>query len=355
MSNFELKLGDKTYSRLNVSKTEEQLLHNTNAVYVATNNKDMSDLLQLQYFPENNQILLGSVKQQFQDENDNGEVSFKQIYLNAVGYGENTGGGSSSGSTGGSTIVGNYVESISAVNGIVISGTSRKPIISVSGSSSPSNPSTNVSSLDTPDYYALLELLNVMEVQYEDEPLDSSTLDIATTNTGDIVNSSGFRLEWTYTVDTVVCNCIRWKNFNTGGQRYDGDIYLKIIEYEPGSILGDVVNDYGANGDVITNVSSNGVNQKLKNTKDEWYEWYFPKNLVITSGKTYVFIPHHDKKADVVTDSTAKFIIFATSDINTGAMRTGLWTGTRSSDVNQRKTPIIQFCTKTPTTIVMKK
>jgi hypothetical protein len=77
----------------------------------------------------------------------------------------------------------------------------------------------------------------------------------------------------------------------------------------------------------------------------------------LKQNRVYAIIPHHDKSYVTVTDSEAKIIIFGSSDIHS-ANKTinGIWIDERNESFTQseQKTPIIQFCNKIPTTIIMK-
>ena len=193
-----------------------------------------------------------------------------------------------------------------------------------------------------------------MQVQYENEP--ESYESTSRSDSGSSYQSTGVRFKWTFSVDettnTYVANCIRWKNFSTNGERYNGEIFLKIVEYEPSEY-----DEYGYAklGEKILSVSSNSINQYKRNEENEWYEWYFPKQIQFKRNHVYVIIPHHDKSYECVTESDSKFLIYGTSDIHTGQKNIiGIWTDTRQENTNESRNPIIQFCKKTPTTILMK-
>lgn len=213
-----------------------------------------------------------------------------------------------------------------------------------------------VLNLDNPDYAALLEMLEVMEITYDDEPIDTPLV-TATDSDLNMYESSGFRIKWSD--ETGTYNCLRIKNTNINGNRYDGDVYLKVIRYDDIGEKPDAsaIKGYGKIGDKIYTVSSNAVNLKKINEKDEYYEWYFPKTLTFENGKVYVVIPHHDKVYTTVTSSEAKIIIHASSDIHTGNIgTTGLWTNTtRQDNIAVSRTPLFELCNKIPTSIKLKR
>lgn len=406
-----LNLGDKTYSNMNTSKDAWGLLRNTNQVYVNVNNMDKSDLLQFPYDPNRKQFCIGKVRAQQDSSTTEGAISEQTVYVPIVtGSSSSTGGIqddddvstivegtgiivdnsnpknprvsvntsliatrqfvldtlSQTGGSGGGDITINGVTSIGQGTGIIVNNSdSNNPIISVNTSlmatrdyvleiTKNSGTGTTATNLDNPDYAALLELLNVMEVQYEDEPIQSVNLSSATSDNLHV--TKGFRFQCSITETQFSANCIRWKNYNTGGNRYDGDVFLKIIEYDP--ITGQETSiGYGAVGEKILTVSSNSINQTRRNTQDEWYEWYFPKQINFKSSFIYVIIPHHDKSYESVTTSEAKVVVFGTSDTNTSTQAVnGMWTSDRQDIANvTNQTPIIQFCQKKPTTILMKR
>lgn len=354
-----LKLGNNIFSDLSVEKTARELLTNTNKVYIHdANDGQNQDVLQLDFDADNNLVFLGSVKSQKSNSTDQGEIQYKSIYLKTYtgdqsSSDESIGGGGGSGS--GGTIIGNYVQSINAGYGISLSGSASNPIISVNTSVIGSG--GGVSSPNNPDYLALLEFLKVMEVIYE----------------GDVTNEFDMALEYTNKTRRDVTgiriifepidnnnrtfNCIRIKN---DGVKKDVSekIYLKVIE-SPERINDTDISNAGINhcyakiGDVITTVSSNSVNQS---EDKEWYEWYFPKNVVLKPGYEYVIIPHHDKSYELVTESTRTLSMLTTSDIDTSNQGyDGVWTSNRSERIGVEATPIIQFCTKEPTTIIITK
>lgn len=417
--NYQIKLGDKIYSNLNISKNEFGLVRNYNQVYVNANNMNLTDLLQFPYDPNRKQFYIGKVKAQADSSTGDGAITEQNVYVPIVtGSGTTSGGGSivedndvqvivqgtgiivnstnvtrpvvsvntsviatrqfvldtvqqMGGTGGGGDITINGITSLVAGTGINVDDTdSSNPVISVNTSTIAtkeyvreqikSNGTTGGSStgetqinLDNPDYAALLELLNVLEVHYDDEPLTSFFS--STSETGSIHQSTGFRIKWVLTSGETeyVANCIRWKNITTNGNRFNGSIYLKVLEYQPSEFneLG-----YAQIDETILTVSSNSINQKENNEEGEWYEWYFPKNISFKPNHVYVIIPHHDKTFEKVTETTAKMCIFGTSDTNAATNNvTGIWTGNRSTEVNVIQNPIIQFCYKNPTTILMKR
>lgn len=333
-NDYKLQLGNKVYSNMNLTQDDFGMVRNTNQVYVHVNKTDNSDLLQLQYDPNQNQFLLGKVKVQADSSLGEGSITEKNVWVRAVsgddtstGGGGNTGGGTNTGGGGTNTGGGN-----------TNTGGGNNTIVNVD--------------LDNPDYAALLELLNVMQVQYDEEPLYH--IDTNSDTNGTMYQSTGFRFVWAGSVESeFFVNCLRWKNMNVDGERFDGEVFLKVIEYEPVEIG---TNGYGAIGNKITTVSSNSINQKEHNVLGQWYEWYFPKQISFKPNYVYVIVPHHDKDYDTITESSAKVTVFGSSDTNAAHNNiTGIWTNTRQSSTNNNKTPIIQVCQKNPTTILMKR
>lgn len=317
-----LSLGNNTYSDMNVEKDEWGIVRNDNQIYVNTNNTINSDLLQLKYYDTSKQFLLGKVK--VVPDGDDPVATYKNVYVKVVtGEEQNT-----SDDTEGDTDNDTDNDSCECSN--------------------------DANLIDDPEYSALLQLLEVMEVQYEDQINPEDIKNTSFVDSGKIFLSTGFRFKYSFGDDeTFVANCIRWKNFNTDGERFDGEVFLKVIEYEPTEYdnFG-----YAKEGEKIISVSINSINQKVSNSENQWYEWYFPKKISFKRNHLYVIIPHHDKFYKSVTTSEAKFVIFGTKNINSGQGNiAGIWTGDRNEDVDSDFNPIVQFCKKIPTTIIMKK
>lgn len=206
---------------------------------------------------------------------------------------------------------------------------------------------------NNPDIAALLTLLEVMEVEYEEDPVGETSSLTESLDSGSVYTTKGIRFKWVN--DDFVCNCIRFKNITTGGSRYNGNIFLKVVECD---VINEISNEYGyaAIGDAINTVSSNSLNLYENNNINEFYEWYFPKKVILRNDKVYAIIPHHDKTYDEVTDSNATFVIHATNNINTSTDGiTGVWTSDRNITLSRSVTPLLEFCNKIPTTIIMKR
>jgi hypothetical protein len=107
-----------------------------------------------------------------------------------------------------------------------------------------------------------LELLNVLEVQYEDEPIGECFNTVEDIETGEIFYSSGIRFKWVN--DDFTTNCIRYKNLNTSGTRKNTDVFLKIVECKRLEGLNDRY-EYAEIGSPIITVSSNSVNFQNEN------------------------------------------------------------------------------------------
>lgn len=381
---MQIKLGDRVFaSSDNFTEVDWQGIHQRNQVYTEALSVNGIDKAQFEYDPDKKWFKFGSLIERKTSATDQGEESFYNVYLKpyvvtqdnviiddgsggGVIQNPTTGGGSGSGSGGIQTLVGgdgiiidfatlgntspiisadfNLVASVNSINEI----NARLDNLGMGDSGESGETGVN---LNNPDYAALLELLNVMEVHYEDEPVGTVynlTDDDVTAN---IHLTTGVRFVW-LDRDTSV-NCIRFKNYNTGGNRGDYKIFLKVVECP---ILDSLTQqpDYAPVGKPIMTVSSNSINQKENNTKDEWYEWYFPKNIQFKNNTTYAIIPHLDKTFSNVTETTAKVVFFGTTDVNTSTIYTGFWTGERSQNINVEQTPILQFCNKIPTTILMK-
>lgn len=391
MSDIKLKLGDRVFSDLSATNDQDWgTVHNRNKIYTDALSENQVDKAQFEYDPDKKWFKFGKVISRATSATDQGEEKKYNIYLKPFVVAENgqvveegEGGGTDDNPTTPGTGEGG-IESIVAGNGIIVSFLeqfgNKRPVVSVDnqvmaskiyveqllanysggggntgGGESGDTPSV-VSNLDNPDYAALLEMLEVMEITYDDEPIDIPLV-TATDSDLNMYESSGFRIKWSD--ETGTYNCLRIKNTNINGNRYDGDVYLKVIKYDDIGEKPDAsaVKGYGKIGDKIYTVSSNAVNLKEINEKDEYYEWYFPKTLTFENGKVYVVIPHHDKVYTTVTSSEAKIIIHASSDIHTGNIgTTGLWTNTtRRDNIEVSRTPLFELCNKIPTSIKLKR
>lgn len=379
MSDIQLKLGERIFCNISEERTGDwDMIYNRNQVYTPALSENGVDQAQFEYDPDKKWIKFGKVIQRATSATDQGEESLYNVYFKPyivgvdgaiIEQGQSGGqfdqdinsGGSSSG-----------IITIGAGEGVTINyDNPQTPIISIDGSSFASKDEVNVLrvtlsnhisncggstsvNLDTPDYAALLELLNVLEVQYEDEPIGECFNTVEDIETGEIFYSSGIRFKWVN--DDFTTNCIRYKNLNTSGTRKNTDVFLKIVECKRLEGLNDRY-EYAEIGSPIITVSSNSVNFQNENEQEQWYEWYFPKYFTLKQNTVYAIIPHHDKSYVTVTDSEAKIIIFGSSDIHS-ANKTinGIWIDERNESFTQseQKTPIIQFCNKIPTTIIMK-
>lgn len=364
-------LGEKTFHELDIEKDEWGIVREVNRVYVNTSNENKTDKLQFTFDPSKKWFHFGKVKQKQDSSTDSGEENYYNIYLKPYiisGDGsvieEGSSGGQldttipDSGSTGN-----NYLTALGKGFGILIDNTvPQAPIVSVDSSIIPSETKINtlidekLSNLDingecsgldfnNPDIMALMELLEVMKVQYEDEPIevyDSASNYVNYTDR----NIKGFRFVWTGNEKTF--NCLRLKQQNDNNE----EIYLKIID--GGALSNDTLENnvlpFGAIGDKIDTVSSNKVHQ----LPNEWNEWYFPKNIVLKRQHIYIVIPHHDKSyRNGVTTSTSILKMQTTNDYNSAfSTEVGVWTSDRTSTVTTC-TPIFQLCYKNPTTITM--
>lgn len=216
-----LILGSKTYSDMNTSKDTWGLIRNTNQVYVNVNNMDKSDLLQFPYDPNRKQFCIGKVKAQLDSSTTEGDITEQTVYVPIVTGSSSSSGGiqddndvttivegtgilvddsnpknprvsvntsliatrqfvldtiskTEGGSGGNITIEG--IVSIGQGTGILVDDSdTSNPKISVNTSliatrdyvdemTKNSGTGTTSVNLNNPDYAALLELLNVMEV-----------------------------------------------------------------------------------------------------------------------------------------------------------------------------------------------
>lgn len=364
-------LGEKTFHELDIEKDEWGIVREVNSVYVNTSNENKTDKLQFAYDPSKKWFHFGKVKQKQDSATDSGAESYYNIYLKPYivnGDGSVVEEGSSGGqlddiTPGTGTDGKSYLTALGKGFGILIDNTvPQTPIVSVDSSIIPSETKINtlidkkLSNLDVngecsgldfdnPDIMALMELLEVMKVQYEDEPIEvyDSALNYANYTDRDI---KGFRFVWTGNEKSFNCLRLRQQNNN------DEEIYLKIID--GGVLSNDSLENnalpFGAVGDKINTVSSNKVHQ----LPHEWNEWYFPKNIVLKNQHVYIVIPHHDKSyVDGVTTSTSILKMQTTNDYNTAfSTEVGVWTSDRTSTVTTC-TPIFQLCYKNPTTITM--
>lgn len=311
-----LKLGNVSYADMTVTKSDEDLIRDVNQIYLNSQNDINSDKMQLEYDPDSKMIKFGIVKTQVINDKDDGNFELKQIYVPTNESGTVT------------------------------------PDPDPDPTPDPDPDPTDVTTVDSPDYYALLDLLEVLEVHYEDEPI--SALDFVDESSGTITSRNsvtGIRFRYVSS-ESVSINCIRIKNNNLNPS-YNKKFYLKVIRSAE-KIIGDIdeTYDYGEIDDHITTVSSNCINQK--DNDDEWFEWYFPKNVILENDYIYVIIPHHDKTYEKVTESDARIALRTSSDINSGSKGIdGVWTNTRSETIGIQASPVIQFCYKNPTTVIM--
>lgn len=364
-------LGEKTFHELDIEKDEFGIVRNFNKVYVNTLNENRTDKLQFTYDPSKKWFHFGKVKQKEDSSNDTGAEGYYNIYLKPYivnGDGsvveEGSSGGQIETTNPDSTTGKNYLTSVGKGFGILIDNTiPQSPIVSVDSSIIPTDTKINTLidkklanlnisggecsglDFDNPDIMALLELLEVMQVQYEDEPI--TTHDSASNyNNYTDRTTKGFRFVWTK--EKASFNCLRLKQNNTNND----EIYLKIID--GGTIINDGLEvsqlPFGKIGDPINTVSSNKVQQKA----NEWNEWYFPKNVVLSQQHIYIVIPHHDKTySEGVTASTTELKVQTTNDYNSAySTETGVWTSDRTNNVTTCS-PIFQLCYKNPTTISM--
>lgn len=382
---IQIKLGDRVFaSSDNFREVDWEGIHHRNQVYTGALAVNGIDKAQFEYDPDKKWFKFGSLIERQTSATEQGQENLYNVYLkpyivtqdNIVvdsgsggGVIQNPSTGEGGETSGIQTLVGgtgitidfstlgntspiisadfNTVASVDSINAI----NARIDGLELGGSGGSGESGGTGVNLNNPDYAALLELLNVMEVHYEDEPVGTVYNLTGDDVTANIHLTTGTRFVW-LDPDTSV-NCIRFKNYNTGGDRGDYKIFLKVVECP---ILDGLTQqpDYAPVGKPIMTVSSNSINQKENNTKDEWYEWYFPKNIQLKNNTTYSIIPHLDKTFSTVTATTAKVVFFGTTDVNTSTIYTGFWTGERTENINIQQTPILQFCNKIPTTILMK-
>lgn len=374
-----IQLGSSTLRTLNVIKDEWANIREDNKVYINTSNENKSDKLSFTYDPSRKWFQFGKVKQKDDSATDTGKEAYYNVYLKPYIIGEDgsvveegTGGGSSSTGGGGSTETQTGLTSIGSGEGIRVDFTiPNVPIISIDNDVVVTNDTvqqiiedklenmnivggdgTSVD-INTPDYNALLELLNVLFVAYEDEAIVTfnSAENFENFSTKDV---TGFRYVWIENDKSF--NCLRIKkDFTT--QNEASSIYLKVID--GGELTQGYDNNdlpYGKTGDAVFTISKNSVSMK---TENDWYEWYFPKNIEMKQNHIYAFIPQIDKDYKAgITECKDKISIKVTNDYNSAYEKEiGVWLSTRANDVdkinNKPCTPIFQLCYKNPTTITM--
>lgn len=387
MSDIQLKLGSRVFSDLSTEKVGDwEMIHNRNQVYTQALSENGIDKAQFEYDPDKKWFRFGRLIQRASSATDQGEESYYNVYLKPyiVGQGgavvdQGSGGGTTEGEGSGTGI-----GSLFGGDGIIIdySNGSENPLIKVdrtsvptvealedlirrldnlqpgsggSGGSSDGNQNIEIVNYNTPDLYALIELLEVMKVMYDGEPIGNTHETVSDIETGAQHLSTGVRFKWMN--EDFTCNCLRFKNINVGGNRQDKDIYLKFLECKRTDALSDAgAYGYGEIGSSVLTVSSNAINFKQENEQGQWYEWYFPKQITLKANTVYAIIPHHDKSYPTITESDAKFIVYGSSDVHTGNTKvTSIWTSPRTAENQISQTPIVQFCNKIPTTIIMKR
>lgn len=374
-----LKLGDRIFSDLSITKEEDWgMMHNRNSVYINALQENGIDKTQFTYDPDRKWFNFGKVIQRASSSTDQGEETFYNVYLKPFIVSQD-GSIIEDGSEGGSIEGGgsSTILTIGSGTGIKIDNSNPQiPIISIDTKIVPTKEKVDeldatvddlqdkikfILGTDTPtpttsnnpDIAALLTLLDVMEVEYEEDPVGETSSLTESLDSGSVYTTKGIRFKWVN--DDFVCNCIRCKNITTGGSRYNGNIFLKVVECD---VINEISNEYGyaAKGDAINTVSSNSLNLYQNNNVNEFYEWYFPKKVILRNNKVYAIIPHHDKTYDKVTQSNVTFVIHAANNINTSTDGiTGVWTSDRNIHISNSVTPLLEFCNKIPTTIIMKR
>lgn len=320
----QIKLGSRIFSELKNEKAGDWgAVHNRNKIYTEALSDNGIDKAQFDYDPEKKWFKFGKIISRETSSTDQGEEKKYNIYLKPFVVAED--------------------------GQVVTEGEDGDIVDNPTGDGS-----VTVLSLDNPDYAALLSMLEVMEVTYDDDPI---TIPISTsTEINSTMNDlSGIRIKWVN--DTGTYNCLRIKNTNTNGNRYNGNVFLKVLKYDDISSNPDVNEDigYGSEGDNIYTVSYNSVNFNENNIEGQYYEWYFPKSISFENGKIYVIIPHDDKSYSEVTNSDAKLIIPVANIVHSGSIGiTGVWTSNRSNEIVS-KTPVFEVCNKLPTSIKLKR
>lgn len=312
----ELKLGNSVICKLSDVKTDEDLRENESVVYVDTKNINNTDILQLQYNSEKSVVTLGQARVLETDNDSTSESKFKDIYVPVIVgsdklFDEDT------------TVIGGY-ETSEVIN---------------------------------PTYYAVIELLDVLKVTYDDAALSNVRIVNSGNTKGDIV---GFRYE--HTGEDYEANCIRIYNTTQTKPTSGNPIYLKVVSEEMNYDTSDQSNyTYGEVGRLLSTVSKNAVNQAtdalLKGTSNNTcHEWYFPKKIVLKKNHIYVIFPHHDNSYRDVTESDAKLRVRYNE--SGGNVKNGLWLNERLFNPTSNFKQYLcyaEFCYKNPTTVVMTK
>lgn len=331
---FELKLGERVYSDLNVSKSGFDMYANHNYVYLNTRVNDNTDILQFPYDPNKRRVFIGKVRSELDSAVGEGQIDDYNVYVNVVT--QDTSGGTEEG-----------------------------------GGSSGGDSSGGVDFSKTPEYKQVVQLLDYIDFNYGEQR------DIEVYNTSTASDNRvcvGFRFAWKDD-EAKTFNCVRWKNFSTGAtsftlneagdnwslntsaQRYTGDIFLKVVEYD----INDLASMCAGVGDSVTNVSVNTVNQSTDNVQNNYYSWYFAEPITFKPNKVYVFFPHHDRSGGKVTGSQATMVVSGTTNIMTAYQGlNGMWWGnplqrraifnsnTSTTPAQNRQNenfePIIEFC-----------